>query len=88
MKPSLEKFLSKSAEKAKDPDHQKTINYNISKYTKSFNKGVKQYNDLSLAKKRAKHIKWKAIEDLDQTLLKFETKFTKNGGKVIKGPYS
>ena len=83
MNVSVEKFLSKSAEKAQDTDHRNIINHNISKYSQSFNKGIKQYKDLELAKKRSKHIKWKAIEDLDQTLLKFETNFTNNGGNVI-----
>jgi L-lactate dehydrogenase complex protein LldF len=36
-----------------------------------------------LARERAKNIKWRAIETLDQQLENFELNFTKRGGKVI-----
>ena len=38
---------------------------------------------MHLARERAKNIKWKAIEKLDQQLEKFEATITKRGAKVI-----
>ena len=46
-------------------------------------RGKQQYADLEFVKKRAKNIKYKAIENLDRYLVEFETNFTANGGKVI-----
>ncbi len=37
----------------------------------------------NLARERAKNIKWRALESLDQQLERFEQAFTKRGGKVI-----
>src|SRR5436189_1744826 len=39
--------------------------------------------DVHLVRERAKNIKWRAIETLDQQLEEFELNFTKRGGKVI-----
>ncbi len=45
--------------------------------------GKHQFSDLNLARERAKNIKWRALETLDQQLEQFERNFTKRGGKVI-----
>ena len=45
--------------------------------------GKHQFSDVHLARERAKNIKWRAIETLDQQLEEFEKNFTKRGGKVI-----
>ena len=45
--------------------------------------GKHQFSDVHLARERAKNIKWKAIETLDQQLEQFEMNFIKNGGKLI-----
>jgi L-lactate dehydrogenase complex protein LldF len=45
--------------------------------------GKQQFTDVHLARERAKNIKWRAIETLDQQLENFELNFTKRGGKVI-----
>jgi L-lactate dehydrogenase complex protein LldF len=45
--------------------------------------GKSQFTDLTLARERAKNIKWRALETLDQQLEQFEMKFTRKGGKVI-----
>ncbi len=42
-----------------------------------------QFVNTDLARERAKNIKWKALETLDQQLEEFEMNFTKRGGKVI-----
>ncbi|RYG43373.1 MAG: lactate utilization protein, partial [Chitinophagaceae bacterium] len=59
------------------------INFNINKYNNSVPLGKTQFRDTDLARERAKNIKWRAIETLDQQLEDFEANFTKRGGKVI-----
>lgn len=76
-------FLAKSKEKVNDAKHRKTIAFNIDKYNTAVVNGKKQYADLEMARKRAKNIKWKAIEELDRHLETFEKKFCEQGGKVI-----
>ena len=76
-------FIAKSTVKAADLDHRRKVNFNISKYNDVVPIGKQQFTDLLLARERAKNIKWRAIETLDQQLEEFESKFTKRGGKVI-----
>jgi L-lactate dehydrogenase complex protein LldF len=76
-------FLTKSELKASDREHKRKLMFNITKYNQAVMDGKKQYNDLDLARKKAKNIKWKAIENLETNLLQFETNFTNNGGQVI-----
>ena len=76
-------FLAKSAIKSADKEHRRKINSNISKYNAVVPKGKEQFTDLHLARERAKNIKWRAIETLDQQLEEFELHFTNRGGKVI-----
>ncbi|AHF15860.1 LutB/LldF family L-lactate oxidation iron-sulfur protein [Niabella soli] len=76
-------FQKKSKEKAFDRDHRKVINFNIAKYNAAVPGGQEQFADLNLARERAKNLKWKAIEVLDQTLENFEANITKRGAKVI-----
>ncbi len=76
-------FLAKSTIKAADLDHRRKINFNIKQYNNKVPEGKQQFSDLHLARERAKNIKWRAIETLDQQLEEFELNFTKRGGKVI-----
>jgi len=76
-------FLEKSKTKAGDLEHRRKINFNIGKYNEKVPEGKQQFADVHLARERAKNIKWKAIETLDQQLEEFELQFTKHGGKVI-----
>ena len=76
-------FIAKSTVKAADLDHRRKINFNIGKYNASVPKGKEQFTDVHLARERAKNLKWRAIETLDQQLEEFELNFTKRGGKVI-----
>ncbi|KIC96059.1 LutB/LldF family L-lactate oxidation iron-sulfur protein [Flavihumibacter solisilvae] len=78
-----EVFLAKSNQKAADLDHRKKINFNIGKYNAVVPVGKSQFRDLELARERAKNIKWRALETLDQQLENFESAFTARGGKVI-----
>jgi L-lactate dehydrogenase complex protein LldF len=76
-------FSQKSADKAGDLSHRKKINFNIGRYNDAVPKGKSQFEQLNLARERAKNTKWRAIETLDQQLEEFEMQFSKRGGKVI-----
>ena len=83
MSEAASSFLSKSAAKAADLDHRRKINFNIGKYNAVVPAGKEQFEDMNLARERAKNIKWRAIETLDKQLEDFEAAFTRRGGKVI-----
>ncbi|HZG25610.1 MAG TPA: LutB/LldF family L-lactate oxidation iron-sulfur protein [Chitinophagaceae bacterium] len=83
MTETAENFVAKSTAKAADLEHRRKINFNIGKYNTAVPFGKVQFNDLGLARERAKNIKWRAIETLDTQLEDFETAFTKRGGKVL-----
>ena len=76
-------FIAKSTVKAADLDHRRKINLNIGKYDAVVPVGKKQFEDVHLARERAKNIKWRALETLDQQLEDFESAFNKRGGKVF-----
>ena len=76
-------FDKASSVKAADVDHRKKINFNIGKYNTAVVQGKQQFENLEIARQKAKNIKWRAIETLDLQLETFESSFTKRGGKVI-----
>ena len=76
-------FIAKSTIKAADLDHRRKINFNIGRYNAVVPQGKTQFTDVHLARERAKNVKWRAIETLDQQLEEFELQFTRRGGKVI-----
>ena len=76
-------FIAKSTVKAADLDHRRKINFNIGKYNAVVPQGKEQFPDLDLARKKAKNIKWKALETLDKQLESFDANITKRGAKVI-----
>src|SRR3954464_6778705 len=76
-------FMAKSTIKAADLEHRRKVNFNISKYNATVPLGKQQFTDVHLARERAKNIKWRAIEKLDEYLEQFETNLTRRGGKVI-----
>jgi L-lactate dehydrogenase complex protein LldF len=76
-------FIARSTVKAEDLEHRKKINFNIGRYNAVVPQGKQQFAELNLARERAKNIKWRALEILDQQLEEFESSFTKRGGKVI-----
>jgi L-lactate dehydrogenase complex protein LldF len=83
MNPIQKAFLAESREKASDLEHRRKINYTLKQSDDAFQKGKMQFFDIASARKKSKNIKWKALENLDKYLLEFESKFIKNGGKVI-----
>lgn len=76
-------FLAKSEVKAHDLEHKRKIAWNIQKYADAVVKGKQQFDNLDLARKKAKNVKWRAIEKLDTHLEEFEKKFSARGGKVL-----
>ncbi len=83
MSQTVDKFIAKSTIKAADLDHRRTINFNIGKYNAKVPEGKLQFTQLLTARERAKNVKWRALETLDQQLEEFELQFTRRGGKVI-----
>ena len=83
MSENSQTFIAKSTIKTADLEHRRKINFNISKYNAKVPEGKEQFTDVHLVRERAKNIKWRAIETLDQHLEEFEMQFTKRGGKVI-----
>jgi len=76
-------FIEKSIEKSSDRDHRQKINFNIGRYNAVVPGGKQQFENLNLAREKAKNIKWKAIESLDKQLEKFEAAISRRGAKVI-----
>jgi len=76
-------FIAKSTVKAGDREHRRKINFNISRYNAVVPVGKQQFTDVHLAREKAKNLKWKAIEALDQQLETFETQITSRGAKVL-----
>ncbi len=83
MKEIASDFIGKSIEKSADRDHRKKINFNIGRYNAVVPGGKQQFENLNLAREKAKNLKWKAIESLDKQLEKFEVAISKRGAKVI-----
>lgn len=83
MSETADTFLAKSSIKSADLEHRRKINFNIGKYNAVVPQGKTQFDNINLARERAKNTKWRAIETLDQQLEAFELNFTKRGGKVI-----
>lgn len=83
MKDNQAVFLAKSEVKTQDLEHKRKLSFNIGKYNDAVLKGKQQYDNLDLARRKAKNVRWKAIEHLDRYLEQFEQSFTARGGKVI-----
>ncbi len=83
MKETVSDFIVKSTIKAGDKDHRRKINFNIGKYNAVVPVGKEQFLDVGVAREKAKNLKWKAIENLDLQLEKFEATITSRGAKVF-----
>ncbi|MCF8227614.1 MAG: iron-sulfur cluster-binding protein [Bacteroidales bacterium] len=77
------KFTADAEKKGFDPVHRKTIKYNMSRYDRAVDDGMKQFENLELARQRAAYLKYKIINDLEDQLREFESNFKANGGKII-----
>jgi L-lactate dehydrogenase complex protein LldF len=78
-----QKFEEVTSAKGFDQDHRRKINFNMGRYHQAVSKGVEDYRDLELARDRAAEIRWRAIENLESNLLRFESTARDNGVKVV-----
>ena len=76
-------FIAKSTVKAADLEHRRKINFNIGKYNAVVPQGKLQFDQLTVARERAKNTKWRAIEHLDNYLEHFEKQIAARGAKVL-----
>ena len=83
MKEVATDFIEKVLKKVADRDHRQKINFNIGRYNAVVPGGKQQFENLNLAREKAKNIKWRAIESLDKQLERFEARISKRGAKVI-----
>lgn len=83
MSESASIFFAKSTIKSADLEHRRKINFNIGKYNAKVPEGKQQFTQMLTARERAKNVKWRALETLDQQLEEFELQLTRRGGKVI-----
>lgn len=67
-------------------DNATLLGKHLDKYAQNFTSGKQQYSNLELARKRAEHIRVKAIENLDKYLLEFESNSGRHGIKVLWAP--
>ncbi len=77
------KFIDDSIKISFDRSHRKKIKFNMTRYHNSVKKGKLQYTDLELARNRASFLKQRVIENLNEYLIEFESRFLENGGKLI-----
>jgi L-lactate dehydrogenase complex protein LldF len=80
------KFLTDAEKRAFDPEHRQRLKFRIEKYNEQVQSGLKKFQNLELAKRRAANIKHKAINNLERYLVEFDNNFSKRGGKVIWAP--
>lgn len=83
MSKNAKQFIDKSEEKGFDLAHRSKINFNIGKYNTTVPQGKAQFEELDLARERAKNIKWRAIETLGQMLEDVEMQLLRRGVKVL-----
>jgi L-lactate dehydrogenase complex protein LldF len=83
MADTLQLFMAKSTVRAGDMDHRRKINFNIGKYNAVVPIGKQQFTQVESARRMAKNLKWKAIDNLDGMLETFERNFQARGGRVI-----
>jgi len=77
------KFLEDAGRRAFDKEQKRRLYFNIGKYDAAVARGLSQFQNLELAKRRAANIKYKVINNLDKYLVEFENNFERRGGKVI-----
>jgi L-lactate dehydrogenase complex protein LldF len=77
------KFIEEAAKRSFDKEQRRRLNFNIGKYDAAVSRGLDQFQNLELAKRRAANIKYKVLNNLDKYLVEFENNFERRGGKVI-----
>jgi L-lactate dehydrogenase complex protein LldF len=79
-------FIEEAENKSFDKEHRRRLDYSIGRYDQAVSKGIDQFKNLDLAKRRAANLKYKVINGLDKYLIEFENNFEKRGGKIIWAP--
>lgn len=79
-------FNTRAQSGVADKESTNLLGIHLEKYAQNFAQGKQQYSNLELARKRAEHIRVKAIENLDKYLLEFESNCGRNGAKVFWAP--
>ena len=77
------RFLEDAGRRAFNKEQKRRLNFNIGRYDAAVTRGLSQFKNLELAKRRAANIKYKVINNLDKYLVEFENNFERMGGKVI-----
>lgn len=81
--PQLKNIFLEDSKIAFDKKHRKTINFNITRYNNSVEKGKLRYKNMDLAKERASWIKENVVANLSKFLIQFETNALKNNIEII-----
>ena len=76
-------FCEDAEKRAFDKEQRRRLDFNIGRYDAAVARGLSQFQNLELAKRRAANIKYKVINNLDKYLVEFENNFERRGGKVI-----
>lgn len=82
---STNKFIQSALKFASDNELREKLTTNTNHFLAQLKTAQAQYSNIELARDRATFIRKKSIEALDKYLLRFESNFMKNGGKVIWG---
>jgi L-lactate dehydrogenase complex protein LldF len=77
------KFLDDAENKSFDPVHRQTLRFNIGKYEAAVQRGLTQYSNIENARRYAAKQKEICINNLEQQLITFESRFTARGGRVV-----
>lgn len=80
---SSKSFKIESSIAVTEIERQSILDDNFNRYSSALNLAQLQYSNLELARKRAGHLRFKAINGLEKYLIEFEFNFEKNGGKVV-----
>ena len=83
MNEAQQQFKSRIKKGLADMSTQEEIFSARKNYIKAFKHTTSSVTNLDIIRKRAAHTRWKALENLDEYLIEFESKFIKRGGKVI-----
>jgi L-lactate dehydrogenase complex protein LldF len=83
MNQAYHKFREDAEKRSFDKEQRRRLNFNIGRYDAAVARGLSQFQNLELAKRRAANLKYKVINNLDKYLVEFENNFERRGGKII-----
>jgi L-lactate dehydrogenase complex protein LldF len=83
MNQAYHRFIEDATRRSFDKEQRRRLNFNIGKYDAAVARGLDQFQNLELAKRRAANLKYKVINNLDKYLVEFENNFERRGGKLI-----